>query len=166
MRGRWLVNLGLLILVVVLGAAAQRELERSVRGPTLTDLDPSAISEVLIERPGTPRIRLARTAEGWRLREPIGAPADGERVARLLRIAAAPVRRTLTAEADLAALGLEPPRITLSLDGLLLRIGATEPLAQRLYVAAGERVYLIDGQHYRDLTAPPDGWVRARGQGE
>jgi hypothetical protein len=163
MRGRWLVNLGLLILVVVLGAAAQRELERSGQGPTLTDLDPDAIAEIAIERPGTPRTRLERTAEGWFLREPLEAPADGERVARLLQIATAPVRRTLPSDADPQALGLEPPRLTLTLDGLVLRIGATEPLAQRRYVGVGDRVVLIDGQYYRDLATPPEGLADASG---
>ncbi|MCU0834853.1 MAG: DUF4340 domain-containing protein [Chromatiaceae bacterium] len=163
MRGRWLVNLLLLILVVLLGAAAQRELERSGPGPTLTDLDPGAIAEVVIERPGMPRTRLERTAEGWFLREPLEAPAGAERVARLLQIATAPVRRVLPSHSDLQALGLDPPRLTLTLDGLVLRIGGTEPLAQRRYVGVGDRVVLIDGQHYRDLATPPEGFADASG---
>lgn len=166
MRGRWLVNLGLLILVVVLGVAAQQELERPGQGPTLTDLNPGDIAEVVIERPGAPRLRLARGDHGWRLLEPIAADADAERVARLLRIAAAPVRRSLPGGAELGALGLDPPRVTLRLDALELRVGDTEPLAQRRYVAVGDRIYLIDDLYYQHLTAPPDGWVRARGQGE
>jgi len=159
MRGRWLVNLILLLLVVVLGAAAQRELERPERGPILTDLDPGTISAVVIERLGAARIRLQRTSEGWRLLEPLEGAADGERVARLLRIAAAPVRRVLPSDAEPQALGLEPPRLTLTLDGLELRIGDTEPLAQRRYVAVGDRVSLIDDRHYHHLIAPAQAYA-------
>lgn len=157
MRGRWLANLVLLVLVVLLGTAAQRELERDA--PRLTGLDPDAITRVRIERPEQPLIALARTGEGWRIGEPDAREADPARVAALLRIAAAAVSRTLPPDAERGPLGLDPPRVRLTLDALTLSFGDTEPLAQRRYVAEGENIHLIDDLWWHLLTAPAESFV-------
>lgn len=152
MGGRWLANLVLLVLVVVLGAAAQRELERDA--PRLTALDPAAVTQVRLERPQQAPLVLARADGGWRLEAPEAMPADRARVEGLLEVARAPIRRTLPQGAGGASLGLDPPRVRLTIDGVSLTFGDTEPLAQHRYVTVDGALHLIDDRWWHLLTAP------------
>jgi hypothetical protein len=159
---RWLVNLGLLIVVAVLGAAAYRELGPGAGPLPLTALDPAQIAAVAIERPGEPAIRLARTPDGWRMEAPYQVAADQARIAKLLQVAAAPVRRSLPPGARPDRLGLDPARVRLALDGTPLRFGDTEPIGHWRYVAVGERIELIDDRFQHRLSAPATDYVSRR----
>lgn len=153
MGGRWLANLVLLMVVVVLGAAAQRELERET--PRLTDIDPTTVSRIRLDRPQQPPLVIARADGGWRLEAPEAMPADRARVEALLGVAQAIIRGTLPQGAESASLGLDPPRVQLTIDGVSLAFGDTEPLAQRRYVALGGVLHLIEDRWWHLLTAPP-----------
>ena len=93
MRTRWTVNLLLLVLVAVLSTAVQRQLERDRRVPTLTELEPSRIQAIELERPGQPLVRLERDANDWNMTTPFRTAADGTRIGQLVRIASTPVHR-------------------------------------------------------------------------
>lgn len=162
MRGRWTVNLLLLILVAALSAAVRFDLERELAVGTLTGLADAEITEVVLERQGTPTVRLARFSGGWRMQTPYETPADGERVDQLARIARTPVHRTLPAPEDLNRLGLDPPGALLTLDGLALRFGDLDPIDQRRYVAIGDEVHLIDDGFQHHLMAPAEDYVGRR----
>ncbi len=162
MVGRWTVNLILLILVTVLGIAVRQELASGLKEETLTGLDPKAITEVAIERPGKPAIRLSRTPNGWHMETPYAVAADSTRVDRLVLIAATPVHRSLPESARPDLLGLSPERARLTLDGLALRFGGTEPIGHRRYVAVGDQVHLIDDGFEHHLTAPATAYVSRR----
>lgn len=157
MGARWLLNLALALLVAALAAAVHWELQRAEHAGRLTPLAPGTIEQIVLERRGAPVIRLQREDGTWRMRVPIAAPADTAAVQRLVAPAAARSRRTLPAHAaERARLGLEPPRIRLTLDGLTLRFGDTEPVAERRYVQVGDLVHLIDDHHLPWLLAPPE----------
>jgi hypothetical protein len=162
LRGRWALNLLLLVLVALLSLLVQRELEQDRRIPTLTTLAPGGIDEVLLERPGEGPISLVRTPQGWRMQSPYAVAGDADRVDQLVRVAATEVFRSMP-EGDAAArLGLEPPRLQLSLDGLLLRFGDTDPLAHHRYVATGGQVHLIGDGFQHHLIAPAEAYVSPR----
>jgi hypothetical protein len=162
MRGRWTVNLLLLILVAGLSTAVHIDLERELEAGTLTGLTGSDIAEVVLDRPGNPTITLTRTRGGWRMQAPYEAAADGERVDQLVRIASTPVHRTLPAPADLKRLGLDPPGTRLTLNGLELRFGDLDPIGRRRYLAIGDRVHLIDDGFQHHLIARPEDYVDRR----
>lgn len=162
MRGRWTINLLLLALVALLSTAVQRELEQSARITTLTELAPERIEAVGLERPGQPPIELLHNGAVWRMESPYRVAADGERIAQLLRIAATEVYRSLPEDGAGPRLGLEPGRALLSLDGLTLRFGDTEPIAQHRYVAVGGQVHLIPDGFQHHLIAPAEDYVSPR----
>ncbi|WP_462319965.1 DUF4340 domain-containing protein [Halochromatium sp.] len=154
---RWLINLSLALIAVLLAFIAVRDVQYQVSSGRLTDLDPERVSSILLQRSAVPVIRLERGDHGWQMRSPIEAPADVEAVERLLRITQARVERVLPADATAAGrLGLDPPRVRLSLDGLTLNIGERDPIGHRRYVMIGDLVQLIDDQHLPSLLAPPE----------
>jgi len=162
MRNRWLVNLLLLVLVIGLGIWMRHDLEQGRRVATLTGLLPESITEVAIERSGDPAIRLVQGVSGWRMEAPYRVPADAERIAQLARIAATPVYRSLPRGAGREQLGLDPERVSLTLNGLVLRFGDLDPIAQHRYVAIGDQVNLIGDALYYHLLASPEDYVDRR----
>lgn len=162
MRSRWMVNLLLLIVVALLSIAARRELEQDRRVPTLTELTPETISEIRLERPGAPPVELLRNAGGWRMESPYRVSANETRISQLLGIAETPVFRSVP-EGDAAPrLGLEPPNALLSMDGLTLRFGNTDPIDHHRYVAVSGQVHLIGDGFRHHLTAPAEDYVSPR----
>jgi hypothetical protein len=162
MTRRWALNLLLLILVAALATLVRRELEVSERISTLTGLEPDQIAEIVLDRPGDPEIRLARTSQGWRMQAPYEVAAEAGRVDQLVRIAATMVHRTLPNAPDAEGLGTDPGRVRLTLDGLGLRFGDTDPLGERRYVAVGDRVHLIDDGFQHHLLAAAEDYVARR----
>jgi hypothetical protein len=161
MRARWTLNFLLLILVVGLGWAVQRDLRVAREASLLTGMDPVAIEGVELSRPGRDTVKLERVSGGgWRMTAPYRIPADADRVARLLQVVQAPVVRSFPAEgADLERLGLAPDPIRISLGGQTLRFGGTEPIDRLRYVAAGDLVHLTQDLYYHLLVAPAPDYV-------
>jgi hypothetical protein len=162
MNPRWAVNLVLLMLVAALAAAMRHELASERRAGTLTGLDPNRITQVEIQRAGQPVIHLIRTAEGWRLESPYAVAANDAKVDQLVQIASTPVFRSLPESGRPERLGLAPARIRLTLDGLALRFGDTDPIGHRRYVAIGDRIHLIDDGFQFHLLAPATDYVSRR----
>jgi hypothetical protein len=162
MRARWTLNLLLLLLVALLSTLANRDLERERLAAMLTELDPAAIAEIVLEHDGTPKIRLVRDGGTWRMESPYQVPAQDGRIAQLARIAATPVYRTLPETEAAEGLGLTPARVRLGLDGLMLRLGDTDPIDKRRYVAVGGQIHLIDDGFWHHLSAPAEAYVSHR----
>jgi hypothetical protein len=159
MRNRWLVNLLLLILVITLGALMRHDLEQERQAATLTGLLPESITEISIERSGHPSIRLVQGADGWRMDAPYRVPAAAGRIAQLAGIAATQVYRSLPNGADREELGLNADSLRLTLNGLVLRFGDLDPIAQHRYVAVGDQVHLIGDGFYHHLIASAEDYV-------
>lgn len=160
MGRRWLANLVLLLLLILLGLGIRHELSEAGRTQTLTGLDPADLNLIEVERTGEPRIRIERGADGWRLVEPLQVDADRTRIERLAAILGAPVQRSFPEQAaDLEELGLLPPKLRLRLDALTLDLGGLDPLTQARYVAADGLVHLIEDRFYHLLIAPPIDYV-------
>lgn len=72
------------------------------------------------QRPGLPDLRLEREDDGWQIREPVHAPADGDRVATVLeRLGALRAERFLDDPDDTARTerGLDMPSLTIVIEG-------------------------------------------------
>ena len=94
----------------------------ALRDKTLLALDPWKVKKVRIER-GKEKIVLEKPDDGWKLQEPVEAPADGPAVTDLLgaleRLRATAFASEKPAATELRRFGLEPPaaRLTLLQEG-------------------------------------------------
>lgn len=159
MTARWSVNLILLLVLGLLGLVIRHDLGLADRPQALVWTAAADLRLLEVERDGEPTIRLERTPDGWRMREPLEIDADPGHLDKLLGLLAVPVERSFPAQsAALAELGLEPVKLRLRLDDLTLDFGGLDPLAQRRYVAAQGLVHLIDDRFQHLLIAPPIDW--------
>ncbi len=160
---RWLINVLLLMLVLLLGLLMQRDITHSRTPPTLSDLPASDLLQIEILREGEPSIQLGRSSQGWRLEAPVRMDADQERVDKLAAILDTPVHRSLPESSTaLDQLGLTKPRIRLRLNTLELAFGGIDPVEHYRYVASEGLVHLIDDRVYPLLIAPPIEFISRR----
>lgn len=162
---RWWLNLALLVVVAGLGLFAwyhSQQVPKDTR-PRLTDLSPDAVQTVDIQRAGQPEVQLARRDGDWRLLAPITARADAFAVKSLLRLLHAPVESSITPkDSDLARYGLEPPKLTVRLNGGTIEFGERHPLKNEQYVKFGSAVRLISSQYYAQAAAPYTNLIDSR----
>jgi len=157
MKNRWLLNIGLtllvgaLVLLVLYKPGAKKEAE----GTPLTALTADAIQRVRLLRPKQPEIVLEKKGEDWQLTAPRGARANNFRVNELLRLAATRITtRFPAAPADLGKYGLDQPLATLFLNDAEIRFGGMHPLDNQLYVLHDGQVQLIPTSVFRAVSAP------------
>jgi hypothetical protein len=163
MLDRWLINLALALVAALLAWLVLQDLQDDLGSGRLTELAPDSVQQIELTRNAAPLIRLERRDGDWWMREPFEAPADADAVKRLLGITSARVGRVLPADAAaLGRLGLDPPRIRLSLDGLTLRIGDTDPVSDHRYVMIGDLVQLIPDDQLPWLLADPERYLSRR----
>ena len=157
MKNRWLLNIGLtllvgaLVLLVLYKPGAKKEAE----GTPLTALTADAIQRIRLVRPKQPEIVLEKSGEGWRLTAPRAARANSFRVNEVLRVAATRVStRFPAAPAELGKYGLDQPLATLFLNDAEIRFGGMHPLDNQLYVLHDGQVQLIPASVFRAVSAP------------
>jgi hypothetical protein len=92
-------------LLFFLGAEVEGEPDETM--PTLIDLDPTEVRGISIERRDS-HIDLVMDEAGWSVQSPVEDRANEELVSRLLQALARVSRGSPLANADLAAMGLEP----------------------------------------------------------
>lgn len=178
MRPRALVLLALAVLA--LGAFIwlyERELpapkEREALARRLLRTEAPAFDHVTIRwRDGEVALeRVAAAADGadeplypWRLRKPVEEPAEGERVERLLRDLSELETQRRVEDADRVELGLDPPRVTVTLRAAAveqrLEVGVDVPGREATVAAlagAGEMV-VIPSWIVGELTREPGEW--------
>lgn len=152
-------NLALAALAAVLGALVWWQVrgEIDAREPPLTTLDTATVTSLRVRCPGCVERRFERAAVGWRMSAPYALDADPDAIARLLAIAAAPVRLREPAEGhDLAKLGLDPPLMTLELDATRIDVGTTDALRGDRYVRDGARIARVPDRFSPFLMAAPE----------
>ena len=157
MKNRWLLNigLGLLIGVLVLLAVYKPGANKESDGTALTALIPDSIQRIRLLRPKKPEIVLEKTGEAWRLIAPHAARANSNRVNELLQLAAARASTRFPAiPADLGKYGLDNPLATLFLNDAEIRFGGMHPLDNQLYVLHAGQVQLIPTSVFRAVSAP------------
>jgi hypothetical protein len=157
MKNRWLLNIGLALLVgaLVVLAIYRPGTKKPEPGTPLTLLTPDSVQRIRLQRPGQPEIDLEKTGDGWRMTAPRVARANGFRLAELTRLASIPVKvRFPAVAAELSRYGLDHPLATVFLNDAEIRFGAMHPLNNQLYVLHDNQVQLIPAGALRTAIAP------------
>lgn len=162
MKNRWLLNIGLALLVgvLVLLVLYKPGTGEEAQGTPLTAFPADTIQRIKLVRPKQPEIILDKIGEDWRLSAPRKARANRFRVNELLRLAATRVAtRFPVMPAELGKYGLDQPLVTLLLNDAEIRFGGMHPLDNQLYVWHDGQVLLIPASVLRAVTAPPDDFL-------
>ncbi len=157
MKNRWLLNIGLALLVGVLALLVLYKpgTRNEAEGTALTAFSANDIRRIRLLRPKQPEIVLEKSAEDWRLTAPRQARANSFRVNEILRLTGTPAStRFPAAPAELGKYGLDPPLATLFLNDAEIRFGGMHPLDNRLYVLYDGQVQLIPASVLRAVSAP------------
>jgi len=157
MKNRWLLNIGLALLVGALVVLAIYRPGTTVPEPgvPLTTLKPDAVQRIRLLRPGQAEINLEKTGDDWRMTAPRAARANGFRLADLIRLVSIPVKvRFPAVAADLGRYGLDHPLATVFLNDEEIRFGAMHPLENELYALHDNQVLLLPAGALRTAIAP------------
>lgn len=147
------------------GSDLERDLSRW-RSSELVRLLSSDVASLSL-RAADGQLALARAAGAWTLTEPLSDLADPERVEGLVGdLNAARIREFVDAPGDLAAMGLDPPRASLTVvrrddrPPLQLAFGAERESEGSKQVACrrGERVFWVDATAAGRLSAKLSEW--------
>jgi hypothetical protein len=144
MKSRWLLNLGLALLIAGLVLVVLYKPGRREAAPApLTTLAPDTIGEIRVERREREAIVLTRADGGWRMTAPVKARANRHNVESLLRLVSAPGESRLPGAADLKPFGLDPPQAVVRLGNEEIALGSLHPLHNQVYARYRGAVYLI-----------------------
>lgn len=154
MKSRWLINLGLL--VVIAGLTLFLYLNPKKDAPSLNAVKVSELSQadvvrVGIEFPAKNPVVLEKRDGNWFLVQPYAARAGLVPVSKILAILNAESVDKFDAS-DLARFGLDNPSLRLKLDDKEILFGTYNPVNGQQYIAFGNSVYLVSTQ-YSDAAA-------------
>ncbi|ADJ27435.1 DUF4340 domain-containing protein [Nitrosococcus watsonii] len=156
MNTRTLLNFALLAIAGLLAWAVFYEpgiKPEPVLSP-LTSINAERIQTIRLAHKSRQAIQLERKQGNWFVTAPIQAPANTPMVETLLSIAKTPSYSHYPVQnINLSNLNLEPPEARLTLDGLALAFGTTEPLHQRRYVLVKDRVHLISDNAFQAVAS-------------
>lgn len=160
-RGRWGVNLSLLVVVLVLGTFALMrpgKKDGEHQSPLLS-LDLKALQSLTLEN--GEHIEFERQNGTWRLVQPFPAAVNQARVEQLLSIASMiPAAEYPLPDPSLRkGYGLSEPFARLSLGEAELEFGGTAPLDHRRYVRMAEKLYLLDDSFSHQLASKSTDFV-------
>ena len=161
---RWLINGGLAVLIVGLSLAGFFVKPGSTieKKPTISELTTDEIDTIEIES-GDLHLQLKRNGDSWDIESPISWPAQENNVRRLLSILKSEADvLAVAADVDLAALGLQQPKVSMRFNGTPLLFGATNNIGGRRYVMLDEKLYLLPDVHLVFVTQGLAGLVDRR----
>ncbi|MGA9334948.1 MAG: hypothetical protein WBV39_11780 [Rudaea sp.] len=149
----------LAILTAVIGAAVYAQIhheQEQLRTRRLSEIDAAGISHVSVSCMDCRTRRFERNGDGWRMLEPFVLPASTVAVKRLIAVARSPVHEWLSMrDHDPTKLGLAPPRITLTLDGTIIKIGNEDPIDHDRYVRIGDKLARVPDRFSARLLESP-----------
>tara|TARA_B100000787_G_scaffold141870_1_gene111059 strand:- start:429 stop:1328 length:900 start_codon:yes stop_codon:yes gene_type:complete len=161
MKSRWLINIGLLLIVLVTSFYSwtifQKEPVESLRFE-LTKFKLSDFNELKIDFPSKISTHFKIIDNNWRMISPHNARADEFYVYRILSLVAASSLEKLKTD-DLSKYGLDQPnlKITFLGDGLeeQFLFGTYNPINEDQYVLYRDNVYLISGGYSETSSFMP-----------
>lgn len=157
MKARWLVNLGLLLLIAGIVAFLYLRPEQKVEGPKIYELSALKIadfSKISVEFPAKAPVVLHKVDGYWRIVKPYDARADQVTVQRILAIVGATSADKFAAE-DLARFNLDKPKLKLKLDNEEFLFGTINPVSGQQYVAYNGAVYLLPTIYAETASTQP-----------
>lgn len=127
---------GLATLVVIDQTRQEQKLAAAIApNPPLTTVDVNTVRRIVLHNAGSPDIVAEKTAIGWQLIAPVTMPADLVEIGAISALLDAETHGDIdAATANRSALGLDPARNVIELDGTVLAIGDLEPLKQSRFV--------------------------------
>lgn len=151
MRSRWLLNLALLLLVLLLAVAVMyvRRIDQQPLTTRLTTISPEAIERVRILYPDGEDILLKKQQGSWSLLAPLRARVSQAKLRNLVALAGAASELQLPAAAEnLEKFGLAAPKAHIWLNDEEIRVGMQHPFKDARYVLYQDRVQLIPAHHF------------------
>ena len=158
MGKRWLINLVLLCIIVILGGFVYytTEQEKSNKQLTkLTKLDQNKVQLIRIERADKTRISLMKDkSKIWQMLTPFQLPANMIYINRLLQILSERQYKKLdVSKQSLAELKLDPPLAKVIFNQFAISFGDSSPMRdQKRYILIDDEVYLVTDNFYNSLT--------------
>jgi len=153
---RWLLNLGLALLIVALALVAvfKPGTHRAPDIPPLTNLSVGEIAHIRLLRPGEPEIDLQKSGDQWLMTAPRKARANGFRIDELLRLAVAKSATHFAAPAtELGRYGLDKPHAELWLNNQEISFGGPHPLKPAYYILYRGQIYVVPEHFDNAATA-------------
>jgi uncharacterized protein DUF4340 len=145
MKARWLVNLGLLLLIAGIVVFLHLRPEAKPEGQKsyeLSALKLADFSRISIEFPAKAAVVLHKIDGYWRIVKPYEARADQMTIQRIMSIVAATSTEKFPAD-NLARFNLDNPKLKLKLDKEEFLFGTVNPVSGLQYVAYKDSVYLL-----------------------
>jgi hypothetical protein len=150
MFNRWLLNLGLFLLVLLLGLAVYylRTTEQQAPATPLTQLKPEDIERARILFADGDEVRLQKQTQRWVLVTPVQARVSQAMISNLLTLATANSELQWPASADnLKKYGLDAPKLRIWLDDVEVSVGAEHAFKDARYVLHDNQVHLVSARH-------------------
>jgi hypothetical protein len=164
-QSRLLLNLGLLVLVGVLGGLTYWAANRAPQSTTdrVSALSAESVEHIVIRRDSGPDIELWRDGQAWRMTAPFEMPASPFRSGQIAGL----LERTSHAryeasDLELARYGLAPPRVTVTLDDTVIALGDANPVNNHRYLLLGGQVHLIDDTLFDALEGDASNFIDTR----
>jgi hypothetical protein len=144
MKSKIVWNLVLVLALIALGLYAYM---RPKQGPVLpsikvTALNRDEIKKIMVERRGSPAIRLERRNGTWQITAPISTLADSYQVDRLLDMSAITAKQKLPLT-DPGRFDLDPAPVRVTLNEQVLAFGRINDITNEQYLATGDGIYLV-----------------------
>lgn len=159
---RWLLNIGVLILIAVLIIITVMEpgIKKPPAAVRLTELTAQQITDISISRDDT-SIEISRQDGQWMILAPLKVHANEVSIAALLDIVSAKSHaRYPAANVNLKSLQLDPPKASLVLNKHInILFGGNEPIDYRRYVMTENQVHLLTDRHFHHLAAGVYGFI-------
>lgn len=159
LRGRLGLNLGLLLVVLVLGTLAYLK-----PGHQADSIKPwlavakDQIGHVVLEH--GQKIVFDKKDGVWEMTAPFRAPVNPVRLDQLLEIGMTPSDGEYPLEGrDLKLFGLDQPLATLTLGDTVIQFGGVDPLKRRRYVRSGEMLFLVKDGFSHHLNAAATDYI-------
>lgn len=159
MKGRWWLNLALLVVVVALALVAvyRPGIHKPPPLQALTTLKQAAISHIRVKKAGEDELKLVRKGITWHMTAPRTARVNKFRVQQLLQLAGAKTKTRFTVKpSELAKYGLNKPAVTVWLNDTAIRFGGAHPMEPLRYVLVGNSVNLLPATYYYSASAQLD----------
>jgi hypothetical protein len=158
MKSRWLLNLGLLLLVAGLALFVylrpKPETSAGQQSYAVAAIDIGKVTKVSIEVPAKKAVVLEKQQGQWMMLEPFKGRADPVEVGRIISVAIASSAEKLPAN-DPARFGLDHPQLTLHLNDQEFTFGMYNPVSGDQFVAHGDAVYTLPTAYSENAATQP-----------
>jgi hypothetical protein len=156
MRKRWVINIVLLCVIVILGGLVYYTTEQEKANQQLTKLtklDPNKVQLIRIERADKAKISLMKDkSEIWQMLTPFQLSANMIHINRLLQILSDRKYKELDVS-KLAELKLDPPLAKVTFNQFTIAFGDSSPMRDhKRYILIDDKVYLVTDNLYNSLT--------------